>query len=38
MESGPVDAVAYPGVDSGPLLLLVGDVAMGGGHWCGICI
>ncbi len=31
MDCGPVDAVVYPGVDGGPLLLLAGDLVRGGG-------
>ncbi len=31
LECGPVDAVVYPGVDGGPLLLLAGDLVRGGG-------
>ncbi len=31
MDCGPVDAVVYPGVDGGPLLLLAGDLVRGDG-------
>ncbi len=30
-DGGPVDAVVYPRVDGGPLLLLAGDLVWGGG-------